>query len=528
MWHRVGAGLAALLTLLALPVAAPGQSGKRPVVTAAAQVTTDESPTRAHSAPQIARNPKTGDLVIVEADPRGDERCRVHISTDDGRSWFAGGDPMRTPFTDCTFHAEYGPYATMTFSEDGSLYVAFVANDPNVPQGSEDSAAEGGPYAPRSVFLARSSDGGRSFRTATVFRAPSDDVDRGLNKGPTLAVAPNDSSRMYVGWRQGSFSSEQEKLKSVVAASSDGGRTFSAPVDLSDDQGGDYPGLAVDSDGTLHAVYWSRSFPSLPFGDPKTPLRPIYYRKSTDNGKTFGKRVTIDPGSQGTERPPRIAADPNSDALYVVWNNTAEKKNLVKDFQGDTDIFFLASRDSGKAWSARRVLNDDRNPKADQSLPGLSVSPSGRLDLAWYDDRLNVGKGEEVVLQNVFYTSSRDQGATFTPNVRISDRGIDRRIGVWGNNIESNDSVGIASTNDAAYFAWQDSRAGSPRAQAEDVYTAKLAYGRAGVAGDGDSDAVWAFLGAGAALALGGLVLLAGTRLARRAPPEGVPEGAER
>lgn len=528
MWNNVAVGLAASLTLLVLPVAALGQSDQRPVVTAAAQVTTDESPTRAHSAPQIARNPDNGELVIVEADPRGDERCTVHISTDDGRSWFRGGDPMRRPFTDCTFHAEYGPYATMTFSEDGSLYMAFVANDPTVAQGSEDSAAEGGPYAPRSVFLARSTDGGRSFRTATVFKAPSDDVDRGLNKGPTLAVAPNDPSRLYVGWRQGSFSSEQEKLKSVVAASSDGGKTFSAPVDLSEDQGGDYPGLAVGSDGVLHAVYWSRTFPAPPFGDPKTPVRPIYYRASTDNGKTFGKRVTIDPGNQNTERPPRIAADPNSDALYVVWSNSSETKNLAEDFRGDTDIFFLASRDSGKTWSARRVLNDDRNPKANQSLPGLSVAPNGRLDVAWYDDRLNIATGDDVVLQNVFYTSSGDQGRSFARNVRISDRGIDRRIGVWSNNIESNHNVGIASTDDAAYFAWQDSRAGSRRAQAEDVYTAKLAYARAGVADEGDSDLVWAFLGAGAALALGGLVLLAGTRLARRASPEGVPEGAER
>ena len=528
MPRRVSVGLAGVLALLGLPALAQGQSDKRPVVTAAGQVTTDDSPTRAHSAPQIARNPRNGELVIVEADPRGDETCAVHISTDDGRSWFRGGDPMRKPFTDCTFHAEYGPYAAMAFAEDGTLFVAFVADDPKVPQGSEDAAAEGGPYAPRSLFLARSSDGGRSFTTATVFRAPSDDVDRGLNKGPTLAVQPNDPSRVYVGWRQGSFSSEQEKLKSVVAASSDGGKTFRAPVDLSGDQGGDYPGLAVDSDGTLHAVYWSRSFPSLPFGDPKTPLRPIYYRASTDGGKTFGRRMTLDAGSQDTKRPPQIAADPDSNVLYVVWDNTPEGRNLAKDFKGDTDIFFLASRDGGKSWSAKRVLNDDRNTQADQSLPGLSVAPNGRLDVAWYDNRLDVSKGDQPVAQNVFYTSSSDRGRTFTPNVRISDRSIDRRIGVFGNNIESTGNVGLASTANAAYFAWQDSRAGTPRGQAEDVYTAKLAYGQAAVTADGDADAVWVLLGAGAALALGGLLLLAGTRFARRAPPEGVPERAER
>lgn len=528
MWYRVGVGLAALLAVLALPVFASGQAGTRPVVTAAGQVTTDDSPTRAHSGPQIARNPENGELVIVEADPRGEERCKVQISTDDGRSWSKGGEMMRRPFTDCTFHAEYGGYASMAFSEDGTLYVAYVANDPNVVQADEGVAADGGPYTPRSVFLARSSDGGRSFNTAPVFRAPSDNVDRGINKGPTLAIHPTDSSQVYVGWRQGSFASKREKQKSVIAASSDGGKTFSAPLDISDEQGGDYPGLAVDSDGTLHATYWSGTFPAVPFGDPKTPLRPIYYRQSTDNGKTFGRPMTLDPGSQDRQRPPRIAADPDSQALYVVWANTPEKDNLAPGFKGDSEIFFRASVDGGKSWSARRVVNDDRNPKAEQSLPGISIAPDGRLDVAWYDDRLSVetrGPDEAPVFQHVFYTSSSDQGGTFAPNVQISDRGIDRSIGVWSNNIESSDYVGIDSTKDAAYFAWQDSRAGDRRTQAEDIYTAKLAYGGAGVSEGGGSEALWAFLGAGAALALGGLVLLAGTWLVRRA--SGVPERAE-
>src|SRR5262249_21357487 len=142
---------------------------------------------------------------------------------------------------------------------------------------------------PRSVFLARSTDDGRSFTTATVFRAPDGNPSRGLDKGPMLAVDPNDANRVYVGWRQGVFgASSKEKLKSNVATSSDGGKTFSQPVDLTDENGGDYPALAVGNDGSVHAVYWRRTFIAPPAGAP-TPVRPIYYLHSTDHGSTWKK-----------------------------------------------------------------------------------------------------------------------------------------------------------------------------------------------------------------------------------------------
>ena len=218
--RRVGRVLAAIVVLSALFAATPA-AAREPVVTAATQVTADPNPVRAHSTPQIARNPRTGELVLVESDPRSATRsCVVHVSIDRGRSWFPGGDPMVKPYTDCSFYAEYGPYATLAFGRDGALYVAFVANEPLNRVRNE---------TPRHVFLARSEDSGRTFQTTTVFRAPDGNQDRGLNKGPMVAVDPKEPARVYVGWRQGIFAANaKEKLKTVVAASSDGAEA-SAP-----------------------------------------------------------------------------------------------------------------------------------------------------------------------------------------------------------------------------------------------------------------------------------------------------------
>lgn len=113
------------------------------------------------------------------------------------------------------------------------------------------------PQAHRHVFLARSDDGGRSFSTTMVHEAEAQDSNLRLNKGPMLAVDPSDSSQVYVGWRQGDIRTDG-KLKTLVAASDDGGDIVEEPVDISQEAGGDYPALAVTTDGTLHAVFWER------------------------------------------------------------------------------------------------------------------------------------------------------------------------------------------------------------------------------------------------------------------------------
>ncbi len=542
-------------------------------VSQAVQVTPNPDPVRAHSSPQIARNPSNGELVVVESNPRGskDERqCNVHISTDDGRSWFPGRPIMEEPFTDCSLHGEYGPYATLAFAEDGTLFVAFVANDPDfadpstfsplavgarsLPHGDHADGAGGtggtvaiqaaasGPLEgtffahpprriPRNVFLARSTDGGRSFETTTVFigaeepaRAPAELPPEGENKGPMLAVNRDDPSKVYVGWRQGDLTDDTRKLRAMVAASQDGGTTFGDPIDISDERGGDYPALAVTPDGTLHAVFWTRDFsppppaedqlageeaegplvPEPPAEEQPDPVRPIQYARSTDEGRTWSAPTPIDPGNQDAQRPPLLAADPDSGALYLVWYSHPDPMNGAEEFEGDLEIFFRASTDGGRSWSDRIVVNDD-NVGAYQFEPGIAIAPGGRVDVAWYDFRNSpdVGSSEEGV-SDVYYTFSDDGGQTFAPNVRVNDRAIDRSIGVWSNNVDSRFNVGLASSAEVAYVAWQDSRNGRRDTNAEDVYMTSVHLdGKVATGSQAAGPRTWLTLGAGVALGMG-------------------------
>ncbi|MEX2621907.1 MAG: sialidase family protein [Egibacteraceae bacterium] len=470
--------------------------------------------TRGHSSPQIAVSPTTGTLAIVSSDVRTRKTCDLHLSVDDGASWFEGASPMLEPFTDCSGYAINGPYATIAYDREGTLLVALVANDPELSDLPR-------PDRPRSVFLARSTDDGRSFDTTIVYEAPEDVTDdpRTNNQRPMVVLDPNDPDNVYVSWLQRGVDTGHRAL---VAASTDGGRTFGEPAQLSDDDdhGGYQARVAVDHEGTVHAI-----FPSAGYADPRPDepiVRPIFYTRSTDGGETWPEAIEIDEGNAefSFNRKHELAADPDTGTLYAAWYGHPDARAERPD--ADSDLFVRVSTDGGDTWSDRVVVNDDEGG-AMQYNAGIAVAPDGRVDLAWLDFRDSpMPEGEGAVgndggFNDVYYASSTDQGATWSDNLRVSDRSIDRRIGVWSNNMHSHTNVGIASTDDVVYLAWQDTRAGDADTQSEDIYFATVRRTGTDDESAGLLTGVPTWLVVGAALLLGmGLAAAAAGAMARR------------
>ena len=474
-WYAVAAGV--MVAMLAAPPAFAAEKPYKPVVTAAVQVSNDPNPSRGESTPQITRNPKNGILVAADCDARNKKVVNVYRSLDDGRSWQNAGDPMLKPWTDACGNPDSNVDHTMAYDKNGVLYIAFQANDPqysNLPK----------PDRPMSVFLAKSDDDALTFHTVKVYDAPeAPSADRGLkrNDRPWVAVDPNNPLYVYVSWMQFHANDDNPSgNKALISASSDGGKTFATPFSLreGDPQGSYEARPAVDGKGVVHVIFAGRG--RVPAGtDPSTPapIRTVLYRYSTDHGKTWAPAKEIEQGNAGFsfDRKWGLKADPNNNNLYAIWyGNPNPRATKPPD---DTEIFMRMSYDSGKTWTDRKLINTESNkPGVQHYHPGLSVAPNGRLDVVWYDGRNSPQPegGTNRGFQDVYYRYSTDGGRTFSKDIRITDRIIDRNYGVWSNNADIHGPLSVVSTDDTAYIVWQDSRNGINAGSADDTYFASV------------------------------------------------------
>jgi hypothetical protein len=501
----------------AMPAPLGAQRGIEPYVTAAVQVSTDPNPTRGYSTPQITRNPRNGTLVIADCDARNTKILTTYRSFDEGRSWEPAGDPMLEPWTDICGNPDSNVNHTMTYDRNGVLYIAFQANDPrfsNLPK----------PDRPMHIMLARSTDDGATFETVKVWDAPeAPEADRGLkrNDRPWVAVDPREPRYVYVSWMQFHQNNDVPSgNKALIAASSDGGRTFGEPFSLreGDPQGSYEARPAVDGKGVVHAVFAGRGRSTDPSAPP--PIRTVLYRNSSDHGVTWSEAKQIEEGNAGFlfNRKWGLKADPNNDNLYVVWYGNPNPRATRPEH--DRDIYFRASYDSGQTWTERQVLNTSEPMENVQHLhPSLAVAPNGRLDVVWYDGRHSPQPegGTNRGFQDVYYRYSMDGGRTWSEEVKVTDRIIDRNFGIWSNNADIHGPLGIVSTDDAAYITWQDSRNGTNVGSADDTYFASVLFRERRVPGAGDEDGVPTPVLAGAGVAVGmGVAIVAAFAVTRR------------
>jgi hypothetical protein len=343
---------------------------------------------------------------------------------------------------------------------------------------------------------------------------------------------------------------------------------FSA-VPTAEIYGGDVPSLAVDRDGVIYAFTKERppapppaptpapspapgpaptTATTLPgAGCPAAPARTdppsppttaavpdsppalgsagagdrLLFAKSTDEGRTWQARSIDDTTAicRFCLTTPEATIDSRTGALYVVFEHSDSPPPNARD---DRDIWFMASTDKGETWSPRIRLNDDedpaRVPNYNQFFPGIGVAPNGRIDVAWFDFRTDSlyhpeGRGYSnlagEVCWDVYYTYSTDGGRTWAGNIRVSDRSMNRDEGFSVNpKYDARGPLGVAATDDVAYIAWPDSRAGNPLVPVQDTYVATVLHALEPVRSSSEANTLSVLMGAGIGLAVAGLAAL--------------------
>lgn len=516
----------ALVLLGGVAAAAPvGQAA--PVVSGAPRLTSairasadDQAPSRTYLAPYLSVDPANPRHIFASAVDAASRTCHTFRSYDGGTSWrLLDATPSPPNFPYCFYIAWMAAETPLAWGRDHSLYYALSG------WGDED----GGQRFDKTVLLATSTNNGDSWNHSIVRNArvlQGNDVENNLVT--SLAVDTHTGSKdiVYVGWqtRYPNVSGQPQRVH--VASSTDGGLTFSDPVDVSsfykktvkDAAGKEYPianffgdpQMAVADDGTLYVLYPG----GTPGGFANAAPTPLLLGRSTDRGKTWEVDEATPPGNypEGVQMLKWSPEGGKQGTLHAVY----EDKPDQPAGRADRDIYHVRSTDGGRTWSKPTKLNDDQDPGALhlQVTPNLDVSPDGRVTAAWWDFRDDTG----AFTNDVYATWSDDDGATWSKNVKVTDQPINRRLGVWSNGSDMRGPPAIASSKEYTVFGWDDTRLGSPATPTQDVFTRAVQFKALG-AGNGTARNVVAAL---AGLAVAGLLLLlvalaAGGR--RQAPP---------
>jgi hypothetical protein len=451
--------------------------------------------------------------------------CRLYVSTNRGGTWSAveetvdslvetekpsgaNQSPEVAPHTDCTLGSGSQNIRTeLEQSPDGTLYYLFAGNhvDPAVRS--------------RTVLLGRSSDGGASWETTIVddgTESAPGEVE--VNFQSHMAIDPDNPELIYVMWRRsqgGEQPPPRPPTRPFMAVSEDGGVTFGEPTEMLDINPGFDGPRPIVVDDELFAFY-RESAPSTEDDEPPEETK-LLVNRSSDGGQTWGEPTLIASALDASEPIPLY--DRDAEMFHVVYHDNRN---------GDLDAFYTSSPD-GSAWSEAIRLNDDvlENNRG-QYYPQISQSPSGRLDVAWYDYRNDLNPppggdarshGDDVVvdpgeplglgsnlgaLQGVYYTSSDDGGESWSDNIQINDTRIDRTIGTWNEDYFVVVPVSIASWDDRALVSWSDTRNGTSVSGTQDIYTGAIVTGD----DDGESGIAQVLAILAAALVGAGLTLL--------------------
>lgn len=499
----------------------------------------DLSPTRTYSAPHMAVDPNDPMRIVASTPEFRTKACKLMVTTNGGRNWrILDSNPNPASYPFC-MHTSGTAYQTQVeFGRDGTIYYAHSGYDNSDLTPSD---ALGGVYGSISVLLSRSTDNGENWDT-TVVRTTrgANDAAQAENNRPVTALAVDrengNQDIVYVGWRKNPAPGVTGVVgHAMVSTSTDGGRTFGEPVELDKPfaatkeepakWGGNSPQLAVAEDGTLYGSFLgATSVTPAPAGG----SNPIIVVRSEDQGKTFSFAEAAPPSPQYL--PLIMEWGPGGGeegTLHILY----EDKLGSTAGQSDRDIYYKRSVDGGRTFGEAVRLNDDDPENLQpggghlQVNPNISVAPNGRLDAAWWDFRDDTGG----FTNDVYYAYSEDNGRTWSKNYRISDRSIDRRVGVWSNGYDMRTPVGIASTNELAVLTWDDTRNTLRVGDGQDIFAGIVQFE---ALGGGGSDAARIALAALGGLALVGLILLGvsfaasrGTRAATRATAAETPAG---
>ena len=255
-----------------------------------------------------------------------------------------------------------------------------------------------------SQYVTRSDDFGATWRTMLV-----EPLQRGTDKDILAARGGS----VYLVYHT------QEKI--FASASHDGGRTWTTNNIVGTTNstfGVSLPsGGAIDSHGNAFFAWNGANNPGQAKG-----TKNLYVTRTGDGGRTWTTSLVdvsqpaYQCGCPGWDYwGPQIALAVDArDRIDVLWGAAHTSSGLER-------MYFARSTDSGATWSPR--VDVSLSPQGSNNIfPALAARGDGDVRIAWMDDRNghDTGNDDPNARWNVYYRSSSNAGATWSPEAQLS------------------------------------------------------------------------------------------------------------
>lgn len=390
-----------------------------------------DSQDRPLTEPHLAIDPDNANhwlaAAIVSSPDMSKTGCISLVSFDGGKSWSrrdfdlpdCGGDPWVgfLPKGVAVLSALAGDNAQLLFyrSEDGGLNwdapkslgighdheTFLVSTDPGtgVSEIYVTSAQDGKELASNagrtSVYVVRSRDGGRSFGAPTLV-FPSNLSLNAMNPGilsdGSLVVSFNDFAVVTAEGQR-----RLERERSWIMRSRDRGKTFSAPIFVSEACAKTWGWLSIDE---TRGPFRDRMYWLCTDGN----YEHVLLANSADGGEKWSKPIAVNgqSGLQPYVRTPMLAVNKQG-RVGVSWYDARSDHGTFKHFLRCQELYFTASLDGGQTFlpevkvsGARSCPLSAKNGdagirwQAGGDYTGLATTSDGRFHLLWSDSRNGV------------------------------------------------------------------------------------------------------------------------------------------
>lgn len=340
----------------------------------------------------------------------GGEQVTVSRSYDDGQSW---SNPVQATSTD----------NKSNFDDHEWVSVDHFSNSPHFGRVYIDWAVFCNTCSGNGnvkIYVASSDDEGRTWSQAVQVSAANNNTPQGFRETGQMAVASNGTVEVF--WTENADATNYPSLQ-VVATSTDGGQTFTAPITIA--QVHDYPltGTPFDIVDLFNRV-------------PGMSARVDCY--------------------------PHPAADPSSTRMYVVWCDYSNGQGTVKG----------AVSSDGLNWTLLGTLA--RVAGRNAFFPAASVASNGTVALtfdALTQPPANTPWQTGVQVYDNYFAESPAGGTGFGSPIRVSTASSNPD-GSGYNNLQEQfigDYIDIVAGPTSAYVVWTDARNATP-CQAVDSY----------------------------------------------------------